>query len=237
MENILSNLTNPDWLWQTFSAIFFISVIDLVLSGDNAAVIGLAIRNLPKETQKKAAFVGAGGAIILRVTFTIFAVYLLTVKYLSALGGLLLLWITYKLIKSDGEDEAHIKGGNRFWSAVGTIIIADLSMAFDNVMGVAGAAHGEPWLVVFGLLLSIPILVIGSTWLATLMGRYPIIIYIGAMVLMHTATNMIVHDHALNLVHYLGETWGTYLPWILAIPVLVYGFFITKNNRRNHFTQ
>ncbi|MEL7566184.1 MAG: TerC family protein [Dehalobacterium sp.] len=228
MEVVLSHLTDPAWLWRTLGAIISISIIDLVLSGDNAAVIGLAIRNLPRKMQKKAAFFGAGGAIILRVTFTIFAVYLLTIKYLSAIGGVILIYITYKLLNTDCAEEAHVSASNRFWSAVGTIIIADISMAFDNVMGVAGAAHGEAWLVLFGLLLSIPILVWGSAWLATMMGKYPIIIYIGATVLAHTAVNMIFHDAALNLTQFTGEMLGKIIPWLCALPILLYGFIVSK---------
>lgn len=233
MDSILVNLTDPAWLWKTFMAIISISIIDLVLSGDNAAVIGLAIRDLPDEMQKKAAIFGAGGAIVLRVTFTIFAVYLLTVKYLSAIGGVILVYITYKLLKADTEGEADVKASNKFWSAVGTIIIADISMAFDNVMGVAGAAHGQVWLVVFGLILSIPILVWGSTWLATMMGKYPIIIYIGATVLAHTAVNMIFHDTALHLTRYTGELLGTLIPWLCAVPVLVYGIMVTRKSKED----
>lgn len=214
------------WLWNTISAIVSITIIDLVLSGDNAAVIGLAIRKLPGDLQKKAAVIGTGGAILLRVTFTIFAVYLLQVRYLSAAGGLILIWITYKLLHMSGSDNVHVSSGSRFWSAVGTIIIADLSMAFDNVMGVAGAAHGEIWLVVFGLLVSIPILVFGSTWLAAMMGRYPVIIYLGATVLAHTAIKMIIQDQALNLSNLAGMFWSQAIPWICSLPILAYGFYL-----------
>ncbi|ATW24349.1 TerC family protein [Candidatus Formimonas warabiya] len=227
MNNILQHFSEWGWLWHNFSAVICISVIDLVLSGDNAAVIGLAIRNLPRTMQRKAALFGAVGAILLRVSFTIFAVYLLTIKYLSATGGAILLWITYKLIKSNGQ-EAHIQGANKFWRAVVTIVIADLSMAFDNVMGVAGAAHGNPWLVIFGLLLSIPILVLGSTWLAKLMGRHPMLIYFGAAILMHTATSMFFHDQALGLEQVTGKTLAVLIPWICSIFVLFYGFWATK---------
>lgn len=154
MESLLMNLTDPAWLWKMFTAILAITIIDLVLSGDNAAVIGLAIRNLPHDLQKKAAIYGAAGAIVLRVIFTIFATYLLTVPYLSAIGGLILVGITIRLMKHDDGDscDENVKSCDSFWPAIGTIVIADLSMAFDNVMGVAGAAHGSVGLVVFGLL-------------------------------------------------------------------------------------
>jgi YjbE family integral membrane protein len=237
LESLLLNLTDPAWLWKMFTAIMAITIIDLVLSGDNAAVIGLAIRDLPHDLQKKAAIYGAAGAIVLRVIFTIFATYLLTVPYLSAIGGLILIGIMFKLIKHDdgGEDE-NIKSSDSFWPAIGTIIIADLSMAFDNVMGVAGAAHGSVGLVVFGLLLSIPILVFGATWLATLMGKYPIIIYIGAAVLAHTAFAMIFHDKALNLTNYTGELLGNIIPWALAALVLAYGFYVVQKTKNKYDT-
>lgn len=225
------NFSDPAWLWKMFMAIISITLIDLVLSGDNAAVIGLAIRNLPKEMQKKAAIYGAAGAIVLRVIFTVFATYLLTVPYLSAIGGIILVWITFKLIKHDDSCEENVKSCDQFWPAIGTIVIADLSMAFDNVMGVAGAAHGSVALVIFGLLLSIPILVYGATWLATLMGKYPIIIYIGAAVLAHTAFAMIFHDQALHLNRYTGEFLGDMIPWILGVLVLAYGFFNIRKNK------
>ncbi|MGI6066681.1 MAG: TerC family protein [Bacillota bacterium] len=216
------------WMWETAAAILSISIIDLVLSGDNAAVIGMAIRDLPKNLQKKAAVVGTGAAILLRVIFTIFAVYLLSMKYLRAVGGLLLIWITWKLLNTNVVETTHVSGSNRFFRAVGTIIVADLSMAFDNVMGVAGAAHGQIWLVIFGLMLSIPILVFGSTWLAGLMNRQPFVIYLGGMALAHTAISMIIHDNALNIISYTGDFWGILIPWFFAFSVLVYGYYLER---------
>lgn len=235
VENLLVHLSDPAWLWKMFMAVISISIIDLVLSGDNAAVIGLAIRDLPHEMQKKAAIFGAAGAIVLRVIFTVFATYLLLVPYLSAIGGIILIWITYKLIKHDDScDDENVQSCDKFWPAIGTIIIADLSMAFDNVMGVAGAAHGSVALVVFGLLLSIPILVYGATWLATLMGKYPIIIYIGAAVLAHTAFAMIFHDKALHLDLYTGVFLGNLIPWLLGLGVLAYGFFTLRKTNKQY---
>ncbi len=207
--------------------ILTIALIDLVLSGDNAAVIGLAIKNLPLEQRKSAALIGAGGAIVLRVLFTALATLLITVPYLNAIGGVLLLWITWKLLNSDGEEES-VKSSNRYWAAIGSIVVADLSMAFDNIMGVAGAAHGHIGLVIFGLALSIPILVIGSNWLATLMNRYPIIIYIGGAVLAHTALTMIMHDKAMDLMHVLGGLTANILIWGVTLAILGYGLMKTQ---------
>ena len=221
-----SLLANPSWIWSTLGAVLAIVVIDLALSGDNAAVIGLAIKDLPKEQRKSAAALGAGGAIVLRVIFTALATLLMKVKFINAIGGVLLLWITWKLVMKD-EEEEHVKSSAKFWAAVWSIVIADLSMAFDNVMGVAGAAHGSVALVVFGLLVSIPILVVGSSWLAAWMNKQPFIIYIGGAVLIHTAVGMIFRDQGLGIERALGSTWGMILPWVAAVPLLVWGWFQT----------
>lgn len=219
-------------LGEVVMAVLSISMINLVLSGDNAIVISLAMRDLPKGMQRKVALAASLGAIILRVIFTIFAVYILKIKFLSTFGGIVLIWITYSLIRSSGEEERSARRPNRFWNAVWTIIIADLSMAFDNVLGVAGAANGQTWLVIFGLVLSIPILIFGSAWLVSLMTRWPLIIYIGGMILLHTAVSMIVHDSALYFLNFLeGHTIRTIAPWIFSVPVLIYGIYVTKKQQ------
>jgi len=209
----------------TIQAILSITIIDLALSGDNAAVIGLAIRDLPLEQRKTASMIGAGGAILLRVIFTALATVLLTIKYISAIGGLLLIYITWKLVSHNEEEEEKVGRSDKFWGAVGAIIVADLSMAFDNVMGVAGAAHGSIPLVIFGLLLSVPILIFGSNWLAKWMNRQPFIIYIGAAVLAHTAVAMIFHDKGLGLTNYVGVNLAEIIPWLCALVVLIWGWF------------
>ncbi|MHB1419882.1 MAG: YjbE family putative metal transport protein, partial [Bacillota bacterium] len=179
---------------------------------------------LENKQRKQAAILGAGGAIILRVIFTSLATTLMRFPYVNAIGGVILLWITWKLIKNQ-EGEGNVKASNKFWGAVVAIVVADLSMAFDNVMGVAGAAHGNISLVIFGLMLSVPILILGSNWLAIWMKRQPFIIYIGAAVLAHTSISMIVHDKALEIGQTVGPTWAVLIPWILAMPVLVWGWF------------
>lgn len=210
---------------------FSIFMINLVLSGDNAVVISLAIKNMPREMRKKVALFASLGAIILRIIIAVFVVYLLQIKFLNTIGGIVLIWITYGLIKSSTEEETDFKGANRFWKAVWTIIIADLSMSFDNVIGIAGAASGNPWLVIFGLALSIPILIFGSTWLSSIMNRWPIIIYIGAMILLHTATNMILNDQAFHFQSFLGNDMiYTTITWIIPLPVLLYGIYVTKKS-------
>lgn len=204
-----------------------IIIIDLALSGDNAAVIGLAIKDLPTAQRKQAAFLGAGGAIVLRIFFTAIATVLMGLPFLNAGGGALLLWITWKLVRHKDSEE-HVTSSAKFWAAVWAIIIADLSMAFDNVMAVAGAAEGHVGLVIFGLLVSIPILIWGSNWLASWMNKQPFIIYVGAAILLHTAFAMILRDKALGLEEYTRPLGEKIIPWALAVPLLVWGWFEAK---------
>lgn len=181
-----------------WSALLAIILIDLVLAGDNAIVIALAARSLPKEHQRKAIVWGTVGAIVVRSLMTIGVVWLLKVPGLMLIGGLALLFIAYKLIAEDesGEDE-HGPAATTFWGAMKTIVIADAIMGIDNVLGVAGAAHGSFDLVVIGLLVSIPIVVFGSTVVLKLVERFPSIMYIGAGVLAFTAGKMIVNENLL----------------------------------------
>lgn len=218
--------------------ILSIVIIDLALSGDNAAVIGLAIRNLPDSQRKWAAIVGTGGAVVLRIIFTILAALLLGISYISFIGGVILLFITWKLLKEDEpKPDSGIGAATKFWAAVGTIIIADLSMAFDNVMGVAGAAEGSVMLIIFGLLISVPILIVGSTWLAKVMKKYPIVIYIGAGVLIHTASKMIIKDQGFALMNYLGSTLTTAIPIILGVLLVVGGYAKIKRRQKSYDTR
>lgn len=177
---------------EFLTALLAIVMIDLVLAGDNAIVIGLAARNLPKEKQKKVILWGTVGAVILRVIATIAVVWLLKVPGLMLVGGVLLVWIAYKLLV---EEKGHdVKAGESTWAAIRTIIIADAAMGIDNVLAVAGAAHGSILLVIIGLAISVPIVVWGSTLLIKWMERYPIIITIGAGILAWTAAKMIVGE-------------------------------------------
>ncbi|KJB88835.1 membrane protein [Paenibacillus sp. E194] len=177
---------------EFWSALMAIVVIDLVLAGDNAIVIGLTARNLPKEQQKKVIFWGTFGAIALRSLLTLAVVWLLKIPGLLLAGGLLLVWIAYKLLV---EEKSHDVGSaGSLLAAIKTIIIADTVMGLDNVLAVAGAAHGDFVLVVLGLLISVPIVVWGSTLIIKWVERFPIIIYIGAGVLAWTAAKMIVDE-------------------------------------------
>ncbi len=203
---------------QFFSALLAIIIIDLVLAGDNAIVIALAARKLPQHLQMKAVVWGTGGAIAVRVAMTLIVVQLLRVPGLMLAGGVLLVWIAYKLLAGDGDSEDHV-GGTKitgFWSAIRTIVIADAVMGLDNVLGVAGAAQGSMLLVVIGLLISIPIMVWGSTLILKLVDRYPAIVYIGAGVLSWTAAKMILHE-PLVVSRIAGMPWVNWLVYAVVI--------------------
>jgi len=191
------------------TSLLSIVVIDLVLAGDNAIVIGLAARNLPKKDQKKVIILGTLGAVVIRILATVFVVYLLNIPGLHLIGGLVLLWIAVKLVMEEHEDH-NIAAGVSIWAAVRTIIIADAAMGLDNVLAVAGAAQGHTLLVILGLMISIPVVVWGSTLVVKLMNRFPWVIVIGSAILGWTAAKMIV-----------GE--GFLAPY-MTNPIIKYGF-------------
>ncbi len=181
---------------QFLSALLAIIVIDLVLAGDNAIVIALAARNVPKHLQKRAIMWGTVGAIVVRTTLTLVVVALLKIPGLLFAGGLMLVWIAYKLLLPDEGDDSHGAGAaaNSFWGALRTIVIADTVMGLDNVLAVAGAAHGSFLLVAIGLLISIPIVIWGSTILLRFVERYPAIVYVGSGVLAWTSVKMMTSE-------------------------------------------
>ena len=181
-----------------WSALLAIVLIDLVLAGDNAIVIALAARNLPVELKKKAILWGTVGAIVVRSVMTVGVVWLLKIPGLMLVGGLGLVWIAYQLLADDDGKEHDGPVISTFWGAMKTIIVADALMGVDNVLGVAGAAHGAFDLVIIGLLISVPIVVFGSTVVLKLVERFPAIIQIGAAVLAFTAAKMIIDEPLLS---------------------------------------
>jgi len=189
-----------------WSALLAIILIDLVLAGDNAIVIALAARNLPAEHQNKAIMWGTVGAIVVRSAMTVGVVWLLKIPGLMLVGGLGLLWIAYKLITDTSEDEHEGSGATTFWGAMKTIVVADALMGVDNVLSVAGAANGDFTLVVIGLLISIPIVVLGSKLVLRLVEKWPVIIHLGAAVLAFTAAQMIINEKLLDPIFDGGET-------------------------------
>ena len=180
-------------------AVAQIIMIDIVLSGDNAVVIALACRNLPTEMRRKGILWGVAGAVTLRVLLTAFAVLLLDLPYIKLAGGGLLLWIGVKLLMPEnGHGEEAIAAADNLWGAVKTIIVADLVMSIDNVIAVAGAAHGSLGLLIFGLAVSIPLIVWSSQIVLNLMDRFPVIVTLGAALLGWVAGGMMATDHAVG---------------------------------------
>ncbi|WP_031517888.1 TerC family protein [Desulfofalx alkaliphila] len=210
---------------EFFTALFSIIVIDLVLAGDNAIVIGMAARNLPRENQRQVIILGTAGAIVIRVAATLLVVQLLKIPYLLLAGGLLLIWIAYKLLTD--EKKVDVAPASSKIQAVRNIIIADAVMGLDNVLAVAGAAQGSFLLVVLGLLISVPIIVWGSTLVIRLIERFPVIIYFGAGVLAFTAGKMIFGD---PLISPLAESYP-WLKWSLTA-VIIAGVLLAGKRKK-----
>jgi YjbE family integral membrane protein len=176
-----------------------IVAIDILLAGDNALVIALAVRSLPPRQQFLGRVWGTGGAVALRVVFIALITVLLQIPLLQFAGGLVLIWIALKLVRQTaGEDEGGGRHGTSLWEAVWIIIVADVSMSLDNVIAVAGAAHGDMVLVVFGIALSIPLVIWGSGLLARLMNRFEWIVWVGGGILGEVAGDMMIHDKVVH---------------------------------------
>ena len=204
-----------------------IIMIDILLGGDNAVVIALACRNLPPDLRRKGIIYGTAGAIILRVILVAFALALLAVPYLKLVGAVLLVWIGVKLMQPEADGDHNINPSDKLWAAVKTVIIADLVMSVDNVIAIAGAADNAGGhklaLVIFGLLVSIPIIVWGSQIVLKLMERYPVIIIIGAMLLGWIAGQMAFTDPGLSGLLPRGKIWEYGAAIAGALLVLVLG--------------
>jgi YjbE family integral membrane protein len=219
-----------DFLTPAFMvAVGQIILIDILLGGDNAVVIALACRGLPPAQRRMGIIYGTAGAIILRVVLIVFALQLLAIPYLKLVGGLLLVWIGVKLLLPQDDDDGHgnIASSDKLWGAVKTVIIADLVMSVDNVLAIAGAAesagtHQVP-LVIFGLLVSIPIIVAGSQIVLKLMDRFPIIITLGGMLLGWIAGQMIYTDPGLKPYLPDAKTWEYITAAAGALLVLAIG--------------
>ncbi|BCB20760.1 TerC family protein [Bosea sp. ANAM02] len=188
--------------------------IDLLLSGDNAVVIALAVRSLPEKQRKVGIWLGAGAAVGLRIIFAVVVSYLLNIPFLKVVGALLLFWIAIKLAK--GEEEAHgeIEASDNLWKAVRTIAIADAVMSLDNVLAIAAAARGHFELFVFGLLLTIPLIIFGARMLSAVLERFPILIWLGAALLGWIAGEMLLSDMAVM------QWLQVHMPsWVQSVPV------------------
>jgi YjbE family integral membrane protein len=215
---------NLDFLGRLVSII----MIDLILAGDNAVVIAMAVRSLPREQRRKGIIFGAGAAVLLRVACTFFVSQLLQISFIKLVGGAVILWIAVKLFVEGAPEEGIKKEAVTISQAIRTIVIADMSMSVDNMLAVGGASGGSVFLLLFGLGLSIPFIVLTSNLLSTLMDRYPVIIYIGAAILGKVGGEMMITDPV--VVGYLEP--GKFLQYsveaIFAIAVIVAGKLLLR---------
>ena len=214
---------------QFFMALGSIILLDILLGGDNAVVIAMAANKLPANLRRKAILIGTGGAVVIRLVMTLIAVWLLTIPFLQALGGLILLPIAVKLLVP-AEQEENVTASDSLMGAIKTIIIADAAMGVDNVLAIAGASHGSFLLVACGFLISIPIIVGGSTVIGKLMDRFPVILYAGAGLLGWTAGSMIGHDKILGtLMQQIAGSWAPIsLQILLAAGVIAIGLWMSR---------
>jgi len=225
---VLESLTHA----ETWVALAQICVINVLLSGDNAVVIALACRDLPQRQQKQAFAIGAAGVIVLMTALTAAAAYLLTLPYLEIVGSALLLWIGIKLLSGDADadgDEGDVRSGSTFWGAVRIIIVADIVMSLDNVLGMAGVAKGHLGMLFVGMVITIPMILFGSAMLMKLMNRFPIFITFGAGLLGWVAGEMAVAD---PLVEHAVRTRAHFLelaaPMAGALLVVVAGQLLAR---------
>jgi YjbE family integral membrane protein len=223
-------LSDPQF-WAKWSSVV---LLDLVLAGDNALVIALATRTLPPRQQLWGRIWGTLGAVILRLIFVAIVTWLLTLPLLRFIGGLVLIWIAFKLVHQPPAHEAHVRQGGSLKQAIGIIILADVVMSFDNVMAISGVARGDLLLVAFGLLLSLPLVVWGSGLLARLMDRFPLIIWLGGGVLGWVAVKMMLDDPL--VVEWLGEAlarlFHQFGPWLAGATIALLGWWFARNLAR-----
>lgn len=213
----------PQYLFSLLSII----VIDLVLAGDNAILIGMVARSVPKQIQRKVILFGTIGAILVRSLLIFFVTWLLQIPFLLGMGGVLLIWIAYGLLLDD-KKEHTVSSGEGMFAAIKTIVIADIVMSLDNVLAIAGASNGSFWLVLAGLLISVPVMVWGSTIILTFIERFPAIVYIGSAILAFTAAHMIMEEPHLA---YLFDSPFIRFCFIGAVILLVLGFGHYRNWR------
>ncbi len=183
---------------EWFARLLGVLGVDLILAGDNAVVIALAVRNLQGQNRRRAIVLGALGAVVLRLIFVAIVSYLLLIPFLQVAGGLLLFWIAWRLIKEEPGEEAEVQAGESQWEAIRIIILADVVMSLDNVIALVGVSGGDLLLLGTGIALTIPLVIFGSALLTSLLNRFPILIYAGAGLLVYVAVEMLFADVALH---------------------------------------
>jgi YjbE family integral membrane protein len=205
-----------EFSWKFVLAVGSIVLIDLVLAGDNAVVIAMAVKNLQGKKRQLGIILGSGGAVLVRVACTFVVSQLLNVQYVKLIGGAVIIWIAVKLLTQGAEEECHGKEAQNIWQALWIIIVADMSMGIDNMLAVGAASHGNLFLLLFGLILSIPFVVFMSTLLAKMMDRYPIILWLGAALLGKVGGEMMATDpfivRLFNLPH-----WAEYVSMAIFV--------------------
>ena len=210
-------------------ALLSIMFVNIVLSGDNAVVIAMAVRSLPDKQRKQGILYGTGIAVLLRIVLTFFAAKLLDIPFMKLAGGILIAWIAIKLFLEEGAEENAKNNVKSVWKAIATILIADLVMSVDNVLAVAGASRGNLALLVIGLGMSIPIVIFASSFLSRLMERFPVIIWIGAAILGKVAGSMIMEDPMVEkMFHHPGHLVEYSVQAFFALGVVVSGRFWMK---------
>ncbi len=207
--------------------------INIILSGDNAVVIALAARSLPPKDRRLAILIGSGAAVVLRIVLTIVAAKLLEIEYLQIIGGALLLWIGVQLLSDNEDDESDIKEHSNLRSAIFTILVADLIMSLDNVIGVAAAAKGSTLLLIIGLAISIPLIIFSSNVMMSLMSRFPWIVTLGAALIGWVSGEAIINDSAIHYFIIENPVLELVVPVLSALFVVVLGKFLQKKNERN----
>ena len=218
---------------QFWVAVVEIILVNILLSGDNAVVIALACRNLATRQRRLGIFWGVMGAIVLRIVLTFFAMTLLANPYLKLVGGALLVWIGIKLIAEDDSGEHKVKASDRLLTAVWTIIVADLIMSLDNVMAVAAAAKGNVPLIVFGLIVSIPIVIVGSQIIMRLIERFPVLVLGGGGLLGYIAGDMAVEDPAVApWIAANAAAVAVYVPFAGFVLVVAVGAWLTRRRAK-----
>jgi YjbE family integral membrane protein len=221
---------------QFLTGLISIVIIDLILAGDNAVVIAMAVRSLPAKQRRKGILYGAGAAVLLRVLATFFVSQLLLINFIKLVGGLLILWIAVKLFIEGVPEEGVEREAATIAQAVKLIVIADITMSIDNMLAVGGASHGNMFLLLFGLGLSIPLVVFTSNLLSMLMDRYPIIIYLGAAVLGRVGGEMIMTDPIVAAYLEPSKTAQYVVEATLAVGVIVAGKLWMKWMKRSEGT-
>jgi YjbE family integral membrane protein len=229
----LASALRFEYSWEFFLGICSVILIDIVLAGDNAVVIAMAVKSLPKDKRRFAIIFGAGLAVLLRVILTFFAAQLLHFSYVKFIGGLLILWIAVKLLAQDSHVDELKSDPQAFWQAIWIIVVADATMSLDNVLALAGASKGNLFLLLFGLALSIPLVVFASSLLAQLMDRYPIIIYIGAAVLGKVGGELMVTDRIFQDVFHLSAGARYAVEAFFAVAVIVAARIFIRWKRRD----